>query len=390
MKKNVFKLTLSICLLANIVLLNSCASKPAENKVELYEPIVIEGIETVSETGNVVFTNLPQFELMCLVCRLAGLQGFQGYYNGDNAYLAQMATLLEKYKDYSVVKMVQDFSRRGVTDDAFINLAYFIRPDFSGTTVPLNPKPDTLNAHWKDIPSVEINKFVKEMHDFAVTSNFARIYLLNRGTFMSDCLYMQESVKKYKFEEWMGKFFASDESQKIYMNVSRANVAMNGWDFSINVNNEKEYHLSTYPGTDYSSLSMSYLYLMNQSYVDENWDVVKEPFNNWLRKVLIRLAGEDKESLKKAEELELTDWYLNGFIAEIINCNYLDEVLAETEEIYGIKDEGMSMGSKVYGEEVTKELFALIENYMNSRETYPDFKSYYPKINEFVLSLPQD
>lgn len=389
MKKISISLIVFVCIFASIGLFNSCASKPVEKKVELLEPVVIESSESVSESGNVVFTNLPHVELINLLCRLAGLPSFQYIYNGDNAYLSQMMTLLEKYKDYAVIKRIQDFSKRGVSDDAFLSLAYHIRSDFTGTTVSMDPKPDTLNKAWKDIPSSEIYAFVKEIHDFAITSNYSRIYLLNRGTFVADCLYTQENFKKYKLEEWMNDFFGGSEPEKLYVNISMSNVGFNAYDISTNENNEPENHLSIFRGCNLQYVGHTYINLKLQSYMDENWETVKESYSKWFEGILIKYAGDDKEALKRAKEYNVTEKELSQTISELIALFYLDEVLSEVEEQYGIKDEGYSIASKIYGEEVTKQIFDLIQNYLDNRETYPEFKLYYPQITQMIMNLPQ-
>lgn len=371
------------------ILLSSCASTQKEKNQKLLDPVVIEGVET--KCGNLILTNLPHFELIALLCRVAELPNFNGYYTDDNSYLEQMAALLGRYKDHAVISTIKSFSSRGVSPDAFVSLAYHLRPDFSGPVVSLSPRPVTLHRDWDNVSSSELNSFIKLLHDFAIESNFARIYGLNQSTCISDCLRIQRDLEKYKFDEWMSEFYnAAGEEQTVNINISRANVACNYYDHAIDENQNKTYHLSIFVGSNLNHFANLYSLCFLQDYVSENWDTVKEPFINFVKSAARKIYANDKEALKNIDTKEYNDWLLSSYLSEIIVAFYLDEALAEADGIYGVIDENVNSAIKIYGEEVAYGVFDLIQEYIDNRDIYPDFKSYYPKLNEFVLSLPSD
>lgn len=389
MKRKVFNhLSLAFVLLGAVIL-NSCASSPKAKSTELCEPLIIDGVE--SKSGNLIITNLPHFELLSLVCRMAEISEFTGYYTDDNSYLEQMTTLLNRFKDHAIVSTVKSFVNRGVTADAFVSLAYHIKPDFSGPVVPLAPKPDTLHNDWSSIPVSEIYSFIKLLHDFAVESNFSRIYGLNRSMVLGDCLRIQADLEKYKYDEWMQEFFnASGEEKTMYLNISRTNAAYGFYDHAVDEENNLTFHVTSFPGNGLNGYANCYALCYVQLYASENWDAVKENFSKFFKTVAIRNAGEDKERIKNIENLELNSSHLATVLTEVIVAYYTDEVFGEVDGVYGLLDENINMGIKVYGEDVTYKLFDLFQDYIDNRDTYTNFKALYPKITETILDLSSE
>lgn len=392
MKKSILKsltaLILSVIFMSVTIL--GCASTSGNGdkvkskaKALVLDPVEIDYVSI--EDGNITYTTLPQFEFMCLLCRIAGVQGFNNYYNGDNSYLDQMDSLLGKYKNHNVVKTMQNFTARGVSGEGFVNLAYHIKPDFGGTTVALNPKPETLNQQWKSIPSAEIISFVKAFHDLAIEANYPRLYTLYRGEFLANAGGLREDCTKYFFDKWNTEFYTAGEGRKVTVNISKANVGLGFYDFAMINDDETGTYLSTF---FYNSLySLSHLYGMAyaQDYVNENWDEIKEPFTKFFREVLKNMSPDNAREIDK---MEIIPWHLCGAMAEIFGSMYVADINYEIEDIPGLLDEYIGTAIKVYGEKAGRGVFDLFMNYRADRENYPDFKSLYPKINEFVKTLP--
>lgn len=386
-KRSILKITASFTIVM-AMLLSSCATTPKESKAEILEPVNIQGC--VYESGNLVITNLPHFELMCLLCRIAEVPMFDGYYNDSNSYLEQMNTLLGRYKDHKIITTIKSFVSRGVTGDGFISLVYHLQPDFTGTVVPLSPKPETLHYSWEKIPATEINSFVKMFHDFAIESNFERIYGLNNSMFIGDALYVQKDLEKYKMDTWMQKFFTIEEiPQTVNINVSRSNVGFGCYDFALDENGNRNFYLSAYPGQYLSSISQLYCLFYTQLFASENWDEVKDTFIPFIKSVVKKTIGDNKDALKELEKVEITDWHLSSYLSEFINAFYISEISLEVDETSGILDEYYNTSKKVYGEKVTEKTFELIYEYRDNREKYPDFKSYYPNIKNYILNLKE-
>lgn len=376
MKKLLFILALSACLFSALV---SCASTPKKSKAIELDPIEIDYVTVTS--GNITYTNQPQFELMALVCRMAGVREFQGYYTDNNAYLEQMMTLLGKYKDHNIVNLVRGLNSRGISGSGFVSLAYHIKPDFSGTTVSMNPKPDTLNWEWQNVPSHEINSLVKALHDFAIECKYARLYLLNKADSISICNQTKENLEKYKFYNWMTDFFSNEVKEEIVINISRANAAFSFYDYVTWKYSLKKYYLSFYPGLPLYNCAHTYAMCFVQDYANENWDTVKDDFTKYTKEKFQALFPDKKSEINN---LQVTNFALVTLMSIYPAALYYSTMLDEIEGQPGAFEEVKNAVSKQFGEESVKLIFDTFDIYSQNRNIYKDFKSFYPQINKKI------
>ena len=125
--------------------------------------------------------------------------------------------------------------------------------DFSGTIIPLKPFPDTLDKRWKKIGPNTINGFVKALHDFAVKSNFARIYMINRSDYLSNVNWLGDSLEKKNVEPWARKFFKGIYVGDTTFVTSRVTVCYNFYDTVQDFYGWKYSYITTYPGVSATS-----------------------------------------------------------------------------------------------------------------------------------------
>lgn len=381
MKKSLFIKTFA-ALISSAIILSSCATTSKKEALSL-EPIEIDYICVTD--GNISFTNLPQLELLALAGRFAGLNELQGYYTDDNSYLQQMQTLLGKQKDADIIRHIKELNTKGISGSGIINLAYHIKPDFSGTTVPMEPKPDTLNPEWKNISSFEIDNLVKELHTFAQKTNYAKIYGLNRSDALAQVMYTQQNFTKYKFGSWFTEFFTSgNNTEPLIVNCSRSTAAFSFYDFAMNEDNQRVTCLSFYPGETLNACASTYAMSFIQDYTTDNWDKVKDSLTKFQKAVAKKI---NPENAKEIDKQEVNSFELTQFLAQFPALIYLAQMSEEIDETPGILEEAINGISKIMGETETRILFNLFLNYKSLRGQYPNFKMYYLEINDAIHNL---
>lgn len=381
MKKTLF-IKSFFAAVTSVILLSGCATTSSKEELSL-EPIEIDYVSVQDE--NITFTNLPQVELMELAGRFAGLDGLQGYYTDDNSYLEQMQSLLGKHKDADLVRHIKELSAKGVTASGIINLAYHIKPDFSSTTVPMDPKPYTLNPDWEKISSNEINTVVKELHDFAQKTNYTRIYALNRSDALANVMYTQQTLNKYKFYSWHEEFFTNgNESEPLIINCSRANASYSLYDFALNENNQRTMCLSFFPGEQIFTCATTYSMCFIQDYTTDNWDKIKDSFILFLKNMRKKI---NPENSKEIDKQEITSFDCTQFLAQFPALFYIAQMSEEIDETPGVLEEGINGVAKTIGEKESRMLFDIFFNYKNFRGRYPSFKMYYLEMNDGIHKL---
>ena len=378
------KKVITFCILS-LLLLTSCLSTKS---IQL-EPIEIDVVK--SHNGNFEYLVDPRVELMAIICRLTGYNVFSNNYNGDNSYLTQVDSFFAKYKDEAVIKSAQEFMDRNVWGDAFISLAYHIKPDFSGTVVPMKPIPETLNDQWKKIGSSSINSFVKQVHDFAIKSNFARFYAVNRSDYLSNIVWLDDGFEKKNVGTWAKDFFTGVDIGETTVVSSRVLACYILYDFAEDSGGVKKSFVASYPGAYYSDMTSAYFALYLQDYINENWDEVKDNYTKFLIAFLKKM-NPDKDP-KEYDKREVTQRDLCGDLSMYIYISYLEDNIPtakEDDEYYKPTfDAYYAYLEKTVGDTFLNAL-ELIKEYKENRDKYPEIKDIYSRINDYVNSLPTE
>ncbi|MCR4733857.1 MAG: DUF4932 domain-containing protein [Treponema sp.] len=349
-------------------------------KAPVLEAIQFEIVEDQGEFNKYIVD--PRIEVISMICRLAEIEGFTYNYNGDNAFLTQMNTLFEKYKDHKAVKSVKDFAKKGIKADAMISLAYHIKSDFSGTLVDFSPFPETLFYSWKKISTNKLYAFVKEIHDFAQESNFPRIYLLNKGTYIGDTGRMKKDLEKAGIAKWAQDFFMDEEVQSPVINVSRLNVGCNYYDFVKDADGKRLSYLTSFPGTYYNSVEECYINFYSQLFASRNWDKVKDKFSKYMRAWAIKMNPDNKKNIEKYEYI---DYDFTTTITRYCYILFLKECEPEYHNTY---EELLGFYEKQFADENIMAVWDLILEYQANRDKYPTFADFTERIVTFMNELP--
>lgn len=378
------KKVITFCILS-LLFLTSCLSTKS---IQL-EPIEIDIVK--SHNGNFEYMVDPRVELMTIICRLTGYNVFNNNYNGDNAYLTQVDSFFAKYKDETVIKSAQGFMERGVWGDAFISLAYHIKPDFSGTIISMKPIPETLNDQWKKIGSSSINAFVKQVHDFAIKSNFVRFYAVNRSDYLSNIVWLDDGFEKKNVGTWANGFFTGIDIGETTVVSSRVLAGFNLYDFAGDADGKKLSYVASYPGAYYADMTCAYFALYLQDYITQNWDSVKDNYTKFL-KAFLKKINPDKDP-KEFDKREVRQQDLRGDLSMYMYLAYLEDNIPTAKEdddyFKPHYDAFYAHLEKTVGDDFLRAM-ELMKEYKENRDKYPEFKDFYPLINDYVNSLPTE
>ena len=364
--------------LFSAILISSLFCAP---KSPVMEPIQIQAVEDQGEINKFIVD--PRIELVGMVCRLAEIQGFMLNYTGDNAFLSQMDTLFAKYKEHKIVKTAKSLNKKGIDSSAMISLAYHIKPDFSGTIIDFSPFPETLYFAWKKIGTKAIYDFVKQLHDFAVESNFQRIYTLNNGSYIYNVGNMKKDIEKVKIAQWTEEFFNTNDFEKPVITVSAICAGGNYYDFVVGSDGKRLAYFTTYPGTSYINFENCYINFFTQIYATNNWDAVKE---NYIKYNMDYVKKYNPSAIEEAKKLEITDYDLAILMGTYCYLAFLKQKGPELEnhpsfeEIFGALE-------KKLGDPNILKAAALIDEYSAARDKYPTFNDFAPRLNEFINTI---
>lgn len=375
---------------AALLVASSLWAAPKKSKELVLEPIEFD---LPSENGE-QFTYVidPRIEVIGTICRLAGYPQYMENYGGDNAFLSQMDMIFSKYKDHKAVKAIQNYrDQKKISGDTWLNLAYHIKPDFSGTIVSFNPYPKDLNPELQKLTPKQLNDMVSLIHDFVVDTNFTRICAVNRGTYVADFGWMKEDLEKNNIATWGREFFSDSTFSEVVVTVTRLVAGYCFYDFvSDDAGNRKAY-LTIYPGIYYSTLISDYAAVYTQEYANRNWDVVKDNFTKYIKEFAKKAQPEN------AKEIDKEEIYSNSLAAVLANYCLLDYARykgrTQTEEdIQKLGDYRQFADSlqqnleKSFGKDAT-DAIQLLEKYENNREKYPDFYAMSEELNAYLNTL---
>jgi len=379
------KKVISIIMTGMLILSSMSAAKKS---LEL-EPITFD---LPSEKGEeFIYSIDPRIEVIGTICRLAGYQMFNYDYNTEGL-LSQNDLIFEKYKEHKAVKAVQNYrNQKKISSDAWINFAYHLKPDFSGTIVDINPYPEDLYTELKKLSAKQFNTLVTLVHDFVVDTNYTRIIALNHGTYISDFLRFKEWSEKEKIHTWGKDFFNCPEVSEVTVTISRYVCGYSMLDFAAGENKERKYYLTVDPNTYLSNLVMDYSEIYCLLYSIENWDKINENFTKYIKEFSKKA---NPEMAKEIEKEEINCFHLAQTLTPYCYSDYLkyrakfqtEEDIEKDGDFNQYVDSLNQYLEKSYGKDATDSL-NLLEKYSSDKAKYSDFKSLYPELNELINGL---
>lgn len=384
------KKLISLVVLTTLVLGTTFAAPKKTPALQL-EPIEIESIIQTDESGT-TYEVVPTFEVIGIICRLAQYNEFLDYYNGDNSYTQRIDSLYSKYKDHKAVKKAIALKNKGISSGAMASLAYYIKPDFSGTIIDFEPLPEGLNPRWQKIKTKEIYDFITLVHDFAKETNYSRIFLLVKPDLLSGVAYFNSDSTKYHISEFAKKFFNNSPNcnTTISVNMISPGYWYDGW--TVDSNENTKLYGTIYPSCYFYDYLRTYFSAESLPVANLIWDDVKDN----LLKVFMAYTKLIIQDEKKFEKYQKDFIPFSPLVSEYISIFAILEYLKTPEYLDSIKDEDYPLTYEVAFASLEKELdggffydaIKLFEEYSANRDKYPSLTDFAPKLVEFINSIP--
>lgn len=350
----------------------------APKKAPTFDPIDLDVPVKTSEFFTTTMD--PRTDVIGIIGRLGGIYGFTESYNGEDSYSANYDTMFKKYKEHKAVITMQALSKKKIEIMDFINLAYHIKPDFSGLVVELDPYPESLREHWQKIKPREIYTFIEQVYDFVKTSNYQRIYMLKRGSYIADIGTITNDIEKMNMDKWSNAFFGPAVADKIVVNSSPINAGFSFYDKVPGVNGESISYITIFPDSYYSTLLELYSFAYIYEFCGSIYDDVKDNFSE-LIKTRQKLVLNEDDFKKWEKNYEFNNYFLTNNIVNYFFMEFIRSAeyqsYAEKEDYPFLYDDWYSYLEKQASNQYFYDTVALIEKYRDNRDKYPtifDFK----------------
>ena len=372
--KKIFLATLALAASLTFV---SC-SKNAD-----FTPVEIQAIKFQHE--NITITVDPKTELLLVGLRLSGMEPFnQNPYGQEySQYIDGIDKLCEKQKDHPFVKTLKsNYDSKKMGPAEILKITRYISDDLTNISINKKELPVEMQTFWKKI---NLNKFLADMNDFAVKSNFAKIWILYNPQLKSQAINVLDYYKSLpQITGWISDFFFAENNKPDYEFFATTATAgymyiptMIKKDNKTVVQNYVPAYMFSKENADYSLQPALYLaYGIVYTYTTENWALVSESYNRLLDKII-----EENHITYKYSDDNKRNLFAN-LLADVSVLNY--EVAKNDEEI---ATQFINQIVQYFYYKEPDKLISLLDVYINNRNQYPDFETFF---KEFIPGTLKD
>lgn len=339
------------------------------------QAIEIEAVSDSTEMFDIVAD--PRVELTGIVARLTGHKMFNDEEWNSEEYLKMIDTIFEKYKDEKIVKTVKKFFDKGLTPTGLLSLATCINPDFSGVNCDLNNLPESIKKECKNLNAKNLTDFVNQLNDFAVKTDFKKIYLLNKSSYILNVSSLKERLEsentgKINCQYWLKDFYRGYDVERITLVIS---TLFNGWQFvnsyeiDGNVNNYG--FISAYSSRFSIMNSTSMFY--SKKIVDQVWPEIKEDLEKFY------------EDFKKEKDIKVDldpKQQLIYVLGDCLSLNFVEKNWSEED-----RNRDIEYYENHYKYDNLDKIYDVIDDYSKNPETYKDFNDLIPELKKLVKIL---
>ncbi len=385
------KKVISFIILTTLVLGTTFAA-PKNTPLPELTPIELDSVLQVAEDGT-KFVVDPRLEIIGIICRLAEYDQFLGYYNGEATYTTQIDNLFAKKKDHPAVKEAKLLKTKGIDSAAMVNLAYYIKPDFSGVIIDFDQKPDVLYEKWNKIKTKEIYKFIQQAHDFAIDSNYSRIFILNKPELLAQTGYIQHWFEKYHVLQITNQMIGAKKFQEQIISINMISPCYLYTDLIEDSTGKRIAYTTVYPGCNYLDLGSAFCQTNCVDLADKIWDETKDNYIAYVTSFIKKQMSED--DFKKYEKsIEWNSFRIAAFVSNFLMLEFLKspEYIEQCkDEDYPVTYESVySAFEKSFDGEYFERGVKVFDDYMNNRKTYPSLHNYSAEIAKYINSLPTE
>lgn len=343
-------------------------------KVEL-TPVNIKPI--IVENGNVTYKIDPRMEILMAAYRLAEYN-FAMTDSGTGEYLSGIDKILEKHKEHPLVKQLKAATKdfRGDLTYCF-NIVNYISPDFTSINLDKKNLPADLEIYWG---KVDLQKFIQNLNDFAVNSNYERIFKLYDNSLKSAINNMKEFFNKNdKLLPWIKDYYYTPETELKY--VINVCPTLNQYMVSLNETrdgNKITHEIFLVPFVqqdgyvdDTYAINLSYKIL--RKLVGDNWSDLEAP----VKKIINNISEKNQWDIKKYK-----DYNYSCALADFMSLSFIENYIKATRDEEVTKDLMESLKSNSYMENF-EDCLKYSHYYEENRNIYPDFEKFF---KEYLIS----
>lgn len=372
MKKSIITTFCTITLSA--ALFTSCGSK-AKGNLNL-PPLEIQTIKSSTELYDIEVD--PRIEVMGIICRLAGFEQFNNPNFANDSYIMTIDTMFCKYNKEPAVKTAAKIKKQNVDPKLLTDLAYFIKPDFSGINYDLNNPTEDFKILTKKYNAAELETFVKQINDFAHKVGFARFYDLNRTNYKTWVALMVSTLDgnkddKIKVEQWVKDFYKGYGFERITICPT---YVTQSWRYFYEGSEQQgkvqpHFILAPYENGMQVVIMTSVLkafYLLNN-----HWNEIEAPVKELYRKFKV----------KNNITYDIREKYqLSWLLCDAFDSDYVFIQWGENEK-EALEDACI----KAYRFEEFPEIVKIVDDYVSNPDKYSDLDRLLPEFIKLIESL---
>lgn len=354
----------SLALLAS--LFTSCSKKSQLTPVNI-KPIVYQN-------ENVIVKVDPKLELLLIGLRLAEVDIFKNnYYTQDySQFVDGVDSLFAKQKEHPFVKNLRARGKNYKKSIlSILQISQYISDDMTNMTIKQKEIPEPILDFWKGI---NLKSFIAQFNDFAISSNYERIWVLYEAQLKRQAINVQEYFSFNKsITDWISKYyFSSDKNIEYELYASTLTAGYNFALLSETEDNKitiKEicaaYWNKDNDGNKFQScyeVSSGYVY----SLVKKHWSLISEEANRFAKSIY-----EENQSTEK-----ITEYAVQSFTSQLLAffCIFDFDLIRNDEEWYTAVYNAISQAFLIKN---VDNFLSLTEEYQTNREKYPDFESFF-------------
>ena len=371
------KTILAFAVLAAMLTLVSCSKK-----ADLV-PFEVQAIKYQHE--NITVTVDPKTELLLVALRLTEQEPFNENRYGQeySQYIDGIDKVCEKQKNHPFVKTLKsNYDPKKMNPVEILKICRFISDDLTSISITKKELPVEMQDFWKKI---NLNKFLAEMNDFAVQSNFARVWLLYNSQLKSQAINVLDYYKSLpQITNWVSDFFFAENNKPDYEFFATTATAAYMYIPTMAKKDNKNIIQNYVPAFVFDKDNAAYsltpaLYLaygVAYTYTTENWDLVSESYGKLLDKII-----EENHITYKYSDSEKRNFFAN-LMSDVCVLNY--EVAKNDEEI---ATQFINQIVQYFYYKEPEKLISLVDVYINNRNQYSDFETFF---KEFIPAALKD
>ena len=366
MKKTFLTFAALTALIAATLTLPSCSKKSELIPLNL-QPIVYQN-------ENITFTVDPKLELLMIAMRLAEWEPFSidAYSDNYNQYNTAIDKFFEKQKDHPFVKELKSRNTKKNHDNYtnILSITNYISDDLTTINIKKKELPPELKIFWKDLNP---QAFIAQFNDFAVTSNYDKIWMLYMQQLKNQAVNVKEF---YTFNQrttnWVSSYFFDTAKQPEY--IFSATTMSGAYNFTLSpVDNKGKLLLKSLQAAYFtkdsdwnacdSAFSIAYGYIF--STLQNHWELLSNDAER-----ITKAIYEENQITEKINEADI-----KMFFARILTyCSLFDYEYYKDDEdnctvLYN------ALGSQFLIPDPDKYI-AITEYYQEHRDQYPSFETF--------------